>query len=211
MCRVQRRTVIAIVVTQCPKPSLLDAMLKQTLTLLLACGCFTVSNLKLHAAAVDYFLKIDGIDGESQAIQHPGEINVLNFSWGVSNPSAISGGGSGQTAGVPKFSDILITLSLDKSSPKLMLACAQGKHIPTVTLTGSLSISGKPTDYYQITLTDCVISSFQTGGSSDGGNPTQSISVSYATIEYSYTPQKPDGTLGTPIKSTWDLTKNTGQ
>lgn len=160
------------------------------------------------AASVDYFLKIDGIDGESKVKGHEGEIEVMSWSWGVSNSgSAATGGGAG--AGKASFSDISITKVLDKASPQLFTAVATGKHIPTVTFK-AVADSGKDgkQEYYVVKLTDVLISSFQQAGASGGDRPTESVSLNYAKIEIEYKTQNPDGSFGESVKASWDLAKN---
>lgn len=164
------------------------------------------------AAQVDYFLKVDGIEGESTHPNHGNEIEVLSWSWGVSNSGSFSGGGGGG-AGKASFSDISITKTLDKSSPKLFLATASGEHIKEVKLAGSTTLSPdkkdtKSQDYYIITLTDVIISSYQTGGSSGDVVPTESVSFNFAKIKVEYKPQKPDGTLGDTISEEWDIARS---
>src|SRR4026209_2403837 len=85
-------------------------------------------------AAIDYFLKLDGISGESKDSKHKGEIEVLSFSFGEtqSAPSGIGGGGG---AGKVKMSDFSFTARTTKASPQLFLSCAQGKHLKQAILT----------------------------------------------------------------------------
>lgn len=157
------------------------------------------------AATVDYFLKIDGIAGESRNEKHAGEIDVLSFSWGASNTGAASSGG-GAGAGKVQFQDIHFTTKLNKASPKLMLACATGEHIKEVVLVGELS-GKKGQKFLEIKMTDVLISSYQSGGSS-GQVPTDSFSLNFAKIEFSYYPVNPDGSLGAPVKAGWDIKEN---
>jgi len=106
--------------------------------------------------AVDMFLKIDGIDGESQDKSHKGEIDVLSFSWGVHN--ATSRGGSGGGSGKATAEDFTFTHLVDKASPALMLACAAGKHISQAQLTVRKA-GGDKTEYMKVKLSDCFVSS----------------------------------------------------
>src|SRR6187402_1470714 len=85
--------------------------------------------------AFDAFLKIEGIDGESGDSKHKDEIEILSFSWGVSNPSSLSGAGGGGGLGRAMLQDFSLTHRVDKSSPILFLSCCTGKHIPSATLT----------------------------------------------------------------------------
>jgi len=159
-------------------------------------------------AAVDYFLKIEGIEGESKSEGHEKEIDVLSWSWGLAQACSPVAGGGGTTCKA-NFSDASFQKRLDKSSPKLFLAVASGQHIPTAELFGSnVAIKGE-NEFLIIKMTDVLITSYQIGGSSGGDIPTDSISLNYAKIEFSYRPQKADGTLDSPVKAGWDIAKNT--
>lgn len=157
------------------------------------------------AAQVDYFLKIDGIDGESTSDRHKNEIEIESFSWGASNTGATGAGGGGG-AGKVTFQDIHFTKKLDKASPKLMLACATGEHIKDVVLVGELS-GKRGQQFLEIKLTDVLVSSYQSGGSS-GNIPTDSFSLNFAKIEFTYFPVNANGTLGEPVKAGWDVKEN---
>lgn len=155
-------------------------------------------------AAVDYFLKIETIDGESTDATHKGEIDIESWSWGESNTGTHTEGGGGG-AGKVHMQDFHFVMRMNKASPKLMLACASGQHIPKATLT--LRKAGKQQqEYATITFTDLLISSYQTGGSAQGDLvPLEQISFNYAEIEFSYKEQKPDGTLGGAVKAGWNV------
>jgi type VI secretion system secreted protein Hcp len=158
------------------------------------------------AAQVDYFLKVEGVEGESTHEGHRNEIDVLSWNWGVSNSGSFGSGGGGG-AGKATFSDISITKTLDKSSPILFKMCATGQHIEEVKLKGSKILTNKKIseDYYTITLSDVVVSSYQQSGSSGDQIPTESISFNFAKIKVEYKPQNPDGTLGDPVIAEYDL------
>src|SRR4051812_17680927 len=118
--------------------------------------------------AFDAFLKLDGIPGESLDKKHPGEIEILSFSWGVSNSGSFSSGGGGG-AGKASFQDFHFVSSLQKSSPKLWLACATGEHIKQAVLT-LRKAGGDGFEFYKVTLSDILVSSYNQGGSSQGGD-----------------------------------------
>jgi type VI secretion system secreted protein Hcp len=164
--------------------------------------------LTADAAAVDYFLKVDGIPGESRDSKHAGEIDVLSFSWGVSQTGTSAGGGGGG-AGKASFQDISFMASMNKASPKLFEACASGKHIKEAVLTAVKADKKDRQEYLIIKMTDVLVSSYQTGGSS-GDVPIDQFSLNYAKIEIEYRPTNPDGSLGEPIKAGWDLKENIG-
>jgi type VI secretion system secreted protein Hcp len=154
--------------------------------------------------AVDYFLKIDGVEGESQDDKHHGEIEVLSWSWGETQ--AGSSGGAGGGAGKVQMQEFHFTARVSKASPKLLLACAGGQHLPKAQL--SCRTAGKAQqEFLKLTFNDVLVSSFQTAGSSEVV-PLDQVSLGYARIEVEYREQKPNGTLGAAIKAGWDLKRN---
>src|SRR6478752_5281026 len=113
--------------------------------------------------AMDMFIKIGALKGESRDSKHKEEIDILAWSWGASNSgSAHMGGGAG--AGKVNVQDISFTKYIDKSSPSLFLSCANGKHIPTATLVVRKA-GEKPLEYLKLELTEVLVSSVSTGGS----------------------------------------------
>jgi type VI secretion system secreted protein Hcp len=155
-------------------------------------------------AAVDYFLKIAGIDGESPHDKHKGEIDVESWSWGeTQTASPVGGGGAGKVS----MNDFAFTMKLNKASPKLFLACATGEHIKSAWITAHRT-SDKSSEYFlKWSFSDLLISSYLIGASS-GEAPIDSISFNFSKIEVEYKEQKPDGTLAASIKAGWDLKKN---
>jgi type VI secretion system secreted protein Hcp len=144
--------------------------------------------------AVDYFLKIDTIEGESVDSKHAKEIAVEAWSWGESQAgSAVPGGGGG--AGKVSMQDFSFVMKVNKASPKLMLARATGKHIKSARLAVRKAGQGQ-LDYLTFTLHDVVVSSYQTGGAESSGlAPLDLVSLRYAKIEVDYKAQKADGSL----------------
>ena len=158
--------------------------------------------------AVDYFLKLDGIEGESADSKHAKEIDVDSWSWGEfqSRPAAPSGGGAG--TGKVSFHDFSFVKKIDKASPKLMLACATGKHIKSARLAVRKAGQGQ-LDYLTFTFLDVVVSSYQTGGAEASGlAPVDQVSLSYARIEVEYKAQKPDGSFVVAGQFKYDLKLN---
>jgi type VI secretion system secreted protein Hcp len=159
-------------------------------------------------AAVDYFLKIDSIPGESQDDKHMDEIDVESWSWGEVNSGSHAGGGGGG-AGKVSMNDFSFAMRVNKSSPKLFLACANGQHIASALLT--CRKAGKEgQEYLKIKFNDLLVSNFQTGGSGGDVVPVDQISLNFSKIEFSYAPQKPDGSLDSPVVHNYDLKKNKG-
>jgi type VI secretion system secreted protein Hcp len=155
--------------------------------------------------AVDYFLKIDGIEGESADSKHKGEIEVLSFSWGVTHPGT-PGHGGGRGAGKAAFQDFHFVARTSKASPKLFLACASGSHVKDAILTARRA-GKEQLEFLKYKLSTVLVSAFQTGGSDDG-EPHDQISLNYAKVELEYRPQSPTGKLEAPVKAAWDLKAN---
>jgi type VI secretion system secreted protein Hcp len=180
-------------------------------------------------AAVDYFLKIDGVDGESQDARHKGEIDIESFSWGATNGgSAAHGGGGG--AGKVAMQDFHFVMQFNKASPKLFVATASGEHFKKAVLTARKA-GKEQSEFLTWTLTDCLVASYETGANSvavtesvasadepspevtaarnaSSAAPVDEFSLNFAKIEVSYQTQNADGSLGTPVTAGWDLATN---
>lgn len=158
-------------------------------------------------AAVDYFLKLDGIDGEATDAKYKNSIDVESWSWGETQSGTHSGGGGGG-AGKVQMQDFHFVMKINKASPKLMLACATGEHVKKATLT-CRKAGGKQEDFLTIVMSDLLVSSYQTGGSGHSDIvPTDQISLNFSKIEFEYKPQDAAGKLGSPIKTGYDVKQN---
>lgn len=157
--------------------------------------------------AMDMFLKLDGVTGEAQDAQgHADEIDVLAWSWGVSQSGTTHmGGGAG--AGKLSVQDISLTKFVDRSTPTLWMFCANGKHIATGMLT--LRKAGEnPLEYVTIELKDIMITSCSTGGSGGEDRLTENVTLNFAEFTMTYTIQNADGTAGEAIPVTVDIPGN---
>jgi type VI secretion system secreted protein Hcp len=158
--------------------------------------------------AVDYFLKIDGIPGESKDSKHKDEIDVEAWSWGEVNPVQ-HGGGSGVGAGKVQMQDFNFTARFSKASPNLMLACASGKHLKSAVLSARRGGDKTQAEFLTFSLSDVLVSSYQTAGAEAGDvGPADSVSLNFSKIQIEYKEQKADGSLGGSIKTGWDAKQN---
>jgi type VI secretion system secreted protein Hcp len=152
-------------------------------------------------AAVDMFLKIDGVDGESKDKDHGNEMDILSLSWSSSlQSSSTARAGS---ASVDKFS---VTKYIDKATPKLLESLASGKHIEDAKIIVRKA-GGNPVEYLKYTLRDIMVTSYSTGGSSGGDRPMEEVSFSYGKIEVEYTEITADGKAGKVTVQGWDTVK----
>lgn len=156
-------------------------------------------------AAVDYFLKLDGIPGESADSKHKGELDIDSWSFSQSNTGTFAMGGGGG-AGKVKMQDFTFTKKVDKAGPKLFQACATGEPIPNVVLT--CRKAGKDQqEYLKITFGDVLISSYQITSPNEEGHivPMETFALNFAKIEFDYKAQKSDGTLEGSVKGKYNL------
>jgi type VI secretion system secreted protein Hcp len=157
------------------------------------------------AAGVDYFLEIAGVEGESQSDRST-QLEIYSFSWGVTNVG--TGTGSGGGASRPDVSDLQVRTLLNNASPKLMEACATGKHLPKATLT-CRKAGGTQEVFYEVKLEDVLISSYSVAGTSGSdGVPTEEMSLNFTKIEAKYFPMDRSGKTQPPIEGGFDLGQN---
>src|SRR5262245_46142649 len=156
--------------------------------------------------AVDMFLKIDDVKGESRDDKHAGEIDVLAWSWGASQ-SGTTHSGTGGGAGKVNVQDLSLTKYVDKSSPGLLLSCCNGKHYKEAVLTVRKA-GEKPLEYLKITMKELLISSVSTGGSGGEDRLTENVTLNFAEFKVEYSPQKADGSGDAAVEVGWNIAKN---
>ena len=155
--------------------------------------------------AVDMFLKLDGVKGESKDQKHKDEIHIESFSWGMNQTGAHATGGGGG-AGKVSVHDISVTKFTDKSSAALMLYCANGKHLKEGLITVRKA-GEKPLEYLKIKLTDILVSSVQVAG--HGGELlTENVTLNFAKFHVEYLEQKADGSGAPAGEMGWDIKAN---
>ena len=157
--------------------------------------------------AMDIFIKIGTLAGESRDKTHANEIDVLAWSWGMSNSgSAHMGGGAG--SGKVNVQDLSFTKYIDASSNALINAACVGTHFPSATLTVRKA-GGTPLEYVIITLTEVLITSVSTGGSGGEDRLTENVTLNFSKFKFSYQPQKADGSKDGGTKDvTYDIAAN---
>jgi type VI secretion system secreted protein Hcp len=162
-------------------------------------------------AQVDYFLKVDGISGESKDKVHAGEIDVVSFSFGASNATTIGSQGGGSGSGKVSFQDFHITKHVDRSSADLLFACASGKHIKDATLTCR---KAGGVEFLKVKLSDVFVTSYTAASNLTDTAISQlagddmtfdAFTLAFAKIEVTYTPQSGDQSGGG-----WDVVGNSG-
>ena len=156
--------------------------------------------------AMDQFLYLDPVKGESRDKTHKDKIDVLAWSWGMSNSgSAHAGGGIG--AGKVNVSDLSVTKWIDAASPDIMKSCCNGKHFGEAKLIVRKA-GENPLEYLIITMTDVMITSVSTGGSGGEDRLTENVGLSFAKVNVKYKQQLATGGAGATPEMTWNIAEN---
>jgi len=157
--------------------------------------------------SMDMFFTIDGIKGESSDGSHKEAIDVLAWSWGLSQ-SATTHMGSGGGSGKVNVQDLSFTKYIDKSTSDLMNACFTGKHLKNAKLTVRKAGGDAPLEYLKITLDDVIVSSVSTGGSGGEDRLTENVVLNFAKVTIEYDPQSSSGGGKGALRATWDIPAN---
>src|SRR3954467_12602718 len=151
--------------------------------------------------ASDIFAKLGDIKGESLDDKNKDEVEVLSYSWGVSNAGSMAHGGGGGE-GKANFHDLSFTHKVDKASPVLLQACATGVHLKEATITHRKAGKGQQ-EFLIIKMNDVIVTSVSSGDSDDAR--VETVSLAFAKVDLEYRPQKADGSLDAGIHFKYDL------
>jgi type VI secretion system secreted protein Hcp len=153
--------------------------------------------------AADIFAKIGDIKGESLDDKHKGEIELLSWSWGITNAPKPKSGGGGGGAGKASFHDLSFTHKIDKASPLLMKGCATGQHLKEATITHRKAGKGQQ-EFLVIKMNDVLITAVN-DNDSDDGDRLETVSLAFQKIDVEYRPSKSDGSLDAGIHFKYDI------
>jgi type VI secretion system secreted protein Hcp len=154
------------------------------------------------------YLSIPGVNGECQATGFSNWIDIFSYGVGASNPTTV-GTGSGSGAGKVSISSMSIQKTIDTATPSLFLNCASGNHFATAEIQVLEAGGAAPVPFLVIDFTQVFIDSISWGGSDGGGKPSESITFSFASIKFTYTPQLATGGGAGPIPFGWNILTNT--
>ena len=156
--------------------------------------------------AFEAFLKIDGLDGESTRKGFEKQLEIKSFTWGAANSATIGAGGGG--AGKVSVTTFNVSRNTDAASPRLFQSCCNGTHYPKAVVTLSKSGGASPYDFIRYEFENVSVQSVQWSGATGGDDaPLESVSLAFGKVSFTYTPQSPDGSKGSPSVGTWDLTR----
>jgi type VI secretion system secreted protein Hcp len=156
--------------------------------------------------AVDMFLYLDPIKGESKDKAHTDKIDILAWSWGMSQSGTTHMGGGGGSGKV-SVQDLSFTHYIDSSTNDLINYCCQGKHIDT----GKLIVrkaGGKQVEYIKIEFKEIIVTSVSFGGSGSEDRLTENFTLNFASFHFTYTDQLASGAPGSPHDAKWNIAKN---
>ncbi|CAA0123601.1 Protein hcp1 [BD1-7 clade bacterium] len=156
--------------------------------------------------AGDMFIEIQGIKGESVDSTHKEEIDILGWSWGVSQSGSMqssSGGGAGRAS----VQDLSFSKYTDKSTALLVDACAVGKHVKKALITVRKS-GGKPLEYFGILLENVMVSSVSMGGAQGSEMLSETVTLNFGKYTVIYIPQTKQGSGGAAITAGFDIPQN---
>lgn len=157
--------------------------------------------------AVDMFLKIDDIKGESVDEVHKEEIDVLSFAWGMTQSgSAHVSGGAG--CGKVNVQNLVVSKLFDKSSPALMKLCCNGKHFTKALLTVRKA-GGSPIEYIKIEMHNGIIAGIAPGGTGHDDRIGETLTLNFEAFNCIYTPQDDKGAAQGEVPAGWNIAKNT--
>lgn len=156
--------------------------------------------------AVDMFIKIGKCGGEAKDDKHKGEIDVLSWSWGLSQSGSMHQGGGGG-AGKVNVQDLTLTKWMDASSCELMKHCCEGTHIGEALLVVRKA-GGSPLEYLKIKLTNVLVASLSTGGSGGEDRLTENVTLNFEKVNVDYISQDEKGAKKDPFKMGWDIAAN---
>lgn len=158
--------------------------------------------------ATDSYIKIGSLKGEATDEKFKEWVDVLAWSWHASNGGSFgSGGGGGE--GKVNIGDFTFTKNMDISSPKSVLALCIGKHFDKVEFK-SRKAGEKPFVFLEYVFTDCILTSYATGGSHGESNFTENMAFNFAKLEFKYSQQSKTGGLQAEDKMFYSAATNKG-
>jgi type VI secretion system secreted protein Hcp len=157
--------------------------------------------------AIDMYLKLESVEGESIDDGHAKEIDLLSANFGATQ-TGTSHSGTGSGAGKVSMQDLVITKKVDKASPILFWFCCNGTHITKGTLTVRKAGGKSPLEYLVISFENILVSGFQQTGSDGQEELTEQVSLNFRKVKVQYAPQAEAGSGGAKVTKGWDVGAN---
>ncbi|MCB1123873.1 MAG: type VI secretion system tube protein Hcp [Verrucomicrobiae bacterium] len=158
-------------------------------------------------AALTGFMKVGDIKGESTSSDHEEEIDIHDVSWVISRPLEVEG--SVRTRGNAQFGDLVATHRIDKATPKLFEACANGASFPEVIVTFRKDSGEAHLDYLVITLTNVTVTSYEILGGGTAQVPDAKVGFAYEKLKVVYNYFDESGSFVGIVETSWDVVQAT--
>ncbi len=165
-------------------------------------GMLAMGSSNSFAASDPIYMNFPGISGDTVTKGFENQIQLDSFQWGVERAISAPAGGTRESS-APHVGEITVTKLMDKASPPLLQSSLVGQAVGPVTITFVKDTGTGPIRYAEYILQNVLISGYSV--SSGGDNPTESLTLSFTQVTFKFTPTNPDGSLGTPIQTTYDL------
>lgn len=193
-----------------------------------------VPELKVRATSNnDFFLKLDGVRGETNDEEHAGEIDILGWSFGVNDYDAEESRDARRASGgrddLPVFTsanrrdeilsgkimpgsvrvgDLHLSKHVDAASAALLKAATSRQMIAKAILTCRKASGAEGLEYLQIQLQDVMVSRWAVATDGDAAIPCERLVLAYTRIEFTYQPQGRKGTSEGKLHAGWDRRLN---
>jgi len=158
-------------------------------------------------AAMDIYLRVDGIEGEATEAKHKGWIQVASFHHAVTQPATTQTGA--RSTGRATFTDLTVTKSIDKASVRLLQACARGERLKSAALSVCRADRTRE-EFYRVTLKEVAVTGVETAGDT-ASQARETLTLGFAAIAWTYRPASDTGKAQPEITAAWDLTANKAQ
>ncbi|MFD1804239.1 Hcp family type VI secretion system effector [Mixta tenebrionis] len=156
--------------------------------------------------AIDMFMKVDGVNGESQDSNHKGWTDINSFSWGAAQPGNMAVGGGGG-AGKVNFKDLQVTALIDKSTTAILRHCSSGKHLTKVEVS-VCKAGGQQVEYARITLEDVLVTNIEYTGADNGDTVGVNYTFQASRVKQQYWEQTASGGKGAESSAGWNIKEN---
>ena len=160
--------------------------------------------------ALDIFLKLGDIKGDSADEAHRDEIVVMSWDWGLTQTAAPLGGGGasgGAAVGKTEFRRLRVAHAIDCASPLIMLACASGRRLKEATLT--VRRPGAPGFGFLVArLSDVTVVAVESAVNGEKGDTNELVALDFVKVDLAYTPQDATGAPEPPLRFNWDIRSN---
>jgi len=150
--------------------------------------------------SLDMFLSFDGkIKGESKDAQHKGQIDILEWRWGMDHPGDVVGSASGRTGPI-RYRYVTVTKYVDRASPIFMKYCTSSQVIDRATLIVRKAAGKKPIEYYKLIMFRARVVGISVGADKEEDDLIkETVTLNFNRIDVEYLTQKDDGSPGDTI------------